>query len=72
MNQFLNIFPEKQKIKPSIIEVYQRISLTQYFPEYNLKKGNIAMLIDTATHLKEGENSYVLEVVGWANLKYYR
>ncbi|NEN90844.1 MAG: DUF4926 domain-containing protein [Okeania sp. SIO3H1] len=45
-----------------MLELYQRISLTKDFPEYNLKKGDIAMLIDIATHPEEGENGYVLEV----------
>ena len=45
-----------------MLELYQRISLTKEFPEYYLKKGDIAMLIDTATHPEGGENGYVLEV----------
>ena len=45
-----------------MLELYQRISLTKDFPEYHLKKGDIAMLIDTVTHPEGGENGYVLEV----------
>ncbi|NEP78539.1 MAG: DUF4926 domain-containing protein [Okeania sp. SIO3B3] len=45
-----------------MLKLYQGISLTKDFPEYNLKKGDIAMLIDTATHPEGGENGYVLEV----------
>ncbi len=45
-----------------MLELYQRISLTKDFPEHNLKKGDIAMLIHTVTHPKGGENGYLLEV----------
>ncbi|MEB3339568.1 DUF4926 domain-containing protein [Okeania sp.] len=45
-----------------MLELYQRISLTKDFPEYNLKKGDIAMLIDTVPHPEGGENGYILEV----------
>ncbi|NES67117.1 MAG: DUF4926 domain-containing protein [Okeania sp. SIO2D1] len=45
-----------------MLELYQPISLTKDFPEYNLKKGDIAMLIDTETHPEGEENGYVLEV----------
>ncbi len=37
-----------------MLELYQRISLTQYFPEYHLKKGDI----DTAPHPEGGERSF--------------
>jgi len=45
-----------------MLQLHQRISITKDFPEYNLKKGDIAILIDTATHPERGENGYVLEV----------
>lgn len=45
-----------------MLELYQRISLTTDFPEHNLKKGDVAMLVDTVPHPNEGEDGYVLEV----------
>jgi hypothetical protein len=45
-----------------MIELYQRISLNRDFPEYNLKKGDLATLIDTVPHPKGGEEGYVLEI----------
>ena len=45
-----------------MLELYQRISLNRDFPEYNLKKGDIATLVDTVPHPTGGEDGYVLEV----------
>ena len=45
-----------------MIELYQRVSLTRDFPEYNLKKGDLATLIDTVPHPDGGEEGYILEV----------
>lgn len=45
-----------------MIELYQRVSLNQNFPEYNLKKGDIVTFIDTVPHPTGGEEGYVLEV----------
>lgn len=45
-----------------MIELYQRVSLNKDFPEHNLKKGDIATLIDKVTHPSEGEEGYVLEI----------
>ena len=45
-----------------MIELYQRISLNRDFPEYNLKKGDIATLVDIVPHPHNGEDGYVLEV----------
>ncbi len=42
--------------------LYQRVSLTRDFPEYNLKKGDLATLIDTVPHPDGGEEGYILEV----------
>ncbi|MFB6276688.1 MAG: DUF4926 domain-containing protein [Halothece sp.] len=44
------------------MELYQRVALKYDFPEYNLKKGDVATLIDTIPHPKGGEEGYVLEV----------
>ncbi len=45
-----------------MITLYQRVSLNRNFPEYNLKKGDIATFIDTVSHPSGGEEGYVLEV----------
>lgn len=45
-----------------MIELYQRVSLNQDFSEHNLKKGDIAILIDTVPHPSGGEEGYVLEI----------
>ena len=45
-----------------MIELYQRISINRDFPEYQLKKGDIATLIDIIAHPENGENGYILEV----------
>jgi hypothetical protein len=45
-----------------MLELYQRVSLNRDFPEYNLKKGDIATLVDTVPHPTGGEDGYVLEV----------
>ncbi|MEA5579558.1 DUF4926 domain-containing protein [Anabaena sp. UHCC 0451] len=44
------------------LELYQYIALSRDLPEYNLKKGDVAMLIDDVTHPQGGENGYILEV----------
>jgi len=44
------------------ISLYSRISLNQDFPEYNLKKGDIATFIDTVPDPDRIEEGYVLEV----------
>jgi hypothetical protein len=45
-----------------MLELYQRIALRQNFPEYNLKVGDIGMLIDQVPHPSDGEDGYVLEI----------
>jgi hypothetical protein len=45
-----------------MIELYQRVYLNQNVPEYNLKKGDVATLIDTVPHPNGGEEGFVLEV----------
>ena len=44
------------------IPLYQRVSLTADEPELNLKKGDVATLIDHIPHPSGGEDGYVLEV----------
>ena len=51
-----------EKGKNKMIELYQRISINRDFPEYQLKKGDIATLIDIIAHPENGENGYILEV----------
>ncbi|MGK7884084.1 MAG: DUF4926 domain-containing protein [Crocosphaera sp.] len=45
-----------------MLKLYERVSLNKDFPEYNLKKGDIATLVDTVPHPTGGEEGYVLEV----------
>lgn len=45
-----------------MIKLYQRVCLNKDFPEYELKKGDIATLIDTVPHSEGRENGYVLEI----------
>jgi len=45
-----------------MIELYQRVSLNKDFLEHNLKKGDIATLIDKVPHPSGGEEGYVLEI----------
>ena len=44
------------------IELYQDVSLTRDFPDYGLRSGDIATLIDFVPHPKDGEEGCVLEV----------
>jgi hypothetical protein len=44
------------------LDLYQRVALVRDFPEYRLKKGDVAMLIDYVPHPGGGEDGYVLEV----------
>lgn len=45
-----------------MIELYQRVSLNREFQEYQLKKGDVATLIDMVPHPHGGELGYVLEI----------
>jgi hypothetical protein len=44
------------------IELYQRVSLVRDFPEYNLKKGDIATLVDFVDHPEGKGKGCVLEI----------
>jgi hypothetical protein len=44
------------------LNLYQRIAMNQDFPEQNLKKGDVAWLIEYVPHPKGGEEGAVLEV----------
>ncbi|BAZ15041.1 hypothetical protein NIES4071_69110 [Calothrix sp. NIES-4071] len=44
------------------LELYQYVALNWDIPEYNLKRGDVAMLIDYVTHPSGGEDGYILEV----------
>jgi len=44
------------------IELYQEITLTRDFPKYQIKKGDIATLIDFVEHPANGEQGCVLEI----------
>ncbi|MBI4828927.1 MAG: DUF4926 domain-containing protein [Nitrospinae bacterium] len=44
------------------LELYQRVALKLDEPGLNLKKGDVATLVDYAPHPLAGENGYVLEV----------
>ena len=44
------------------VELYQEVALTRDLPEYGLKAGDIAMLVDYVPHPSDGEEGCVLEV----------
>lgn len=44
------------------IPLYSRISLNRDFPEYNLKRGDIATFIDIVPDPDDVEEGYILEV----------
>ena len=44
------------------LELYQEVALTCDLPEYGLKVGDLAMLIDFVSHPSGGEEGCVLEV----------
>lgn len=44
------------------LALYQEIALNRDFPDYNLRKGDVAMLIDYIPHPEQGEEGAVLEV----------
>ena len=44
------------------LDLYQYVALSRDVPQYNLKQGDVAMLIDYVTHPSGGEDGYVLEV----------
>ena len=46
----------------STVKLYDRISLNRNFPKYNLKKGDVATLIDTVPDPEDIEEGYILEV----------
>ncbi|HEY9704061.1 MAG TPA: DUF4926 domain-containing protein [Allocoleopsis sp.] len=44
------------------LELYQEIALTRNIPEYQLKQGDIATLIDFVPHPTGGEEGCILEI----------
>ncbi len=44
------------------IELYQEVTLKQDLPEYQLRAGDLATVIDIVPHPTVGEDGYVLEV----------
>ncbi len=44
------------------MELYQEVSLTRDLPEYGLRSGDIATLVDFVPHPSTGEEGCVLEV----------
>ncbi|MCT7971896.1 DUF4926 domain-containing protein [Laspinema olomoucense] len=44
------------------LELYQEVALTCDLPEYNLRAGDIATLIDFVPHPSNGEEGCILEV----------
>ena len=45
------------------LELYQEVALTRDFPEYDLKVGDLATLIDFVPHPSGGEEGCVLEII---------
>lgn len=44
------------------LELYKHVALTCDIPERKLKRGDIAMLIDTVPDPDTGEDDYILEI----------
>jgi hypothetical protein len=44
------------------IDLYQEVALTRDLPEYGLRAGDIAILVDFVPHPSNGEEGCVLEV----------
>lgn len=44
------------------LPLYQHVALTRDLPEYNLRKGDVATLVDYVPHPKGGEQGCVVEV----------
>ncbi|MGD1902166.1 MAG: DUF4926 domain-containing protein [Geitlerinemataceae cyanobacterium] len=44
------------------LELYTRVALTRDIPERNLKRGDVAMLIDTVPDPDTGKDDYILEI----------
>jgi hypothetical protein len=44
------------------MELYQEVALTRDLPEYGLRVGDIAVLVDFVPHPSNGEEGCVLEV----------
>jgi Domain of unknown function (DUF4926) len=44
------------------VELYQEVALTRDLPEYGLKSGDVAILVDFVPHPSGGEEGCVLEV----------
>jgi hypothetical protein len=44
------------------LSLYQRVALAADEPEFHLKKGDVAMLVDYVPHPTGGEDGYVLEI----------
>jgi hypothetical protein len=44
------------------MELYQEVSLTRDLPEYGLRAGDIAILVDFVPHPSDGEAGCILEV----------
>lgn len=45
-----------------ILKLYQEVALTRDLPEYQLRAGDIATLVDFVSHPNGGEEGYLLEV----------
>lgn len=44
------------------LELYQYVALCRDIPEHNLKRGDVATLIDYVSHPSDGEDGYIVEV----------
>lgn len=45
-----------------MLELYQQVALRCDLPEYQLREGDVATLIDRVPHPTGGEDGYILEV----------
>jgi len=54
--------PQTPKGKINHAATIQKVTLARDVPEYNLKQGDSAILVDIVAHPKGGEEGYVLEL----------
>jgi Domain of unknown function (DUF4926) len=45
-----------------LLPLYERVALKRDLPEHNLRRGDVAVLVDYVPHPEEGEQGCVLEV----------
>lgn len=58
--QFVTLLPQRRSRME--LELYKEVVITQDFPEYDLRSGDVATLVDYILHPEQGEEGAILEV----------